>query len=179
MSLNHDIQRFDQNAPKFDPGITVSGKMVLNWSEPSFSNFCKRYNASPEGTWKEGVATRDVDRKLNEVTKTLIKLTNRPANWDGYNSPPVRNDVALFALTILESIIQTQPRTPVPQVVPSAAGGVQLEWHEKDIDLEVNFSAPYECELWFEDHRTNAKISKDLTNDFSDLKKPIILLTTR
>jgi hypothetical protein len=72
-----------------------------------------------------------------------------------------------------------RPETPVPQVVPSSGGGLQLEWHEKDIDLEVNFAAPYQCDLWFEDHRTGKCVSKLLTNDFSALKEAIALITTR
>ena len=53
-----------------------------------------------------------------------------------------------------------RPRTPVPQVVPSPVGGVQLEWHEKDIDLELHITAPYECEVWFQDHRTGERVSR-------------------
>jgi hypothetical protein len=78
---------------------------------------------------------------------------------------------------VLKSLMQ--PQTPAPQVVPSAGGGVQLEWHERDIDLEVNFTAPYQCELWVEDHRTGACVTKELTNEFSEFKDAIALLTTR
>jgi len=74
-----------------------------------------------------------------------------------------------------------KPATPLPQVVPSSDGGVQLEWHEKGIDLELHIRAPYDCELWYRDHQdADAEpVSSKLSNDFSDLRTPIDLLTTR
>ena len=85
----------------------------------------------------------------------------------------------MFALNILKDVMR--PRTPIPQVVPSSVGGVQLEWHEKGIDLELHVTGPYQCELWFQDLNApgTGPISMGLTNDFSALLKPIELLTQR
>jgi hypothetical protein len=82
-------------------------------------------------------------------------------------------------LEILKGIMR--PRTPLPQVIPSAAGGVQLEWHEKGVDLELHVTAPYQWELWFRDLQdpSSQPVSLELTDDFSELKRPIALLTTR
>lgn len=83
-----------------------------------------------------------------------------------------------FALVVLDKLMR--PRTPIPSVVPSSAGGIQLEWHEKDIDLELHISAPYQCEMWFQDRRTNqAPLALDLTSDFAAVVSPIQQLTTR
>jgi hypothetical protein len=62
-----------------------------------------------------------------------------------------------------------------------ANAGVQLEWHQKGIDLELHIAGPYECELWFQDHRQPKEppVSLQLTDNFSALLKPIELLTTR
>ena len=54
----------------------------------------------------------------------------------------------MFVLSVLNDVMRT--RTPIPQVVPSAGGGVQLEWHQKGIDLELHIAGPYQCELWFQ-----------------------------
>jgi hypothetical protein len=147
----------------FDPGVTM--KPEPPGSQSTYPSFWKEYYALPRTTWEQ------------DVTNRIVKLMKLPDNWDGYNSPPLRNDVWTFALTVLRSLMQ--PQTPTPQVVPSTGGGVQLEWHEKDIDLEVNFSAPYQCELWVEDHRTGTCVSKVLTNEFSEFKDAIAFLTTR
>jgi hypothetical protein len=132
----------------------------------NFPNFARHY-AEPERKWEV------------EVVKALVRLAKLPAGWDSYNAAPLRRDAGHFALEILQSIMR--PRTPIPQVVPSAAGGVQLEWHEKGIDLELHISAPYQWELWFQDHQApnSQPISIELTDDFTELKRPIALLTTR
>jgi hypothetical protein len=83
----------------------------------------------------------------------------------------------MFAMNILNSVMRN--RTPVPQVVPTPVGGIQLEWHEKDVDLEIHVTAPYETELWFKDHRTGAVISTELTSDLSPLQTAIQTLTDR
>jgi hypothetical protein len=108
----------------------------------------------------------------------LEKFAQYPEGWDSYNALPVRADTAAFALTVLNSILKLQ--TPLPQAVPSAAGGIQFEWHEKGIDLEFDIAAPYECHVWFFDHRAEVQgTDAHLTNDFSVLRTPIDLLTSR
>ena len=133
----------------------------------NFPNFSRHYNAEPERKWEAG------------VVEALVRLVKMPAGWDSYNAPPLRRDAGLFALEILQSVMR--PRTPLPQVVPSAAGGVQLEWHEKGVDLELHITAPYQWELWFHDLQDpdSQPVSLELADDFSALKRPIALLTTR
>ncbi len=132
-----------------------------------YSNFWRYYNAEPELRWEV------------EVLRELIKLAEMEQGWDSYNAPAVRRDAGHFALEILHKIMRA--RTPIPQVVPSSVGGIQLEWHEKGIDFELHVTAPYEFEMWFHD-RLDPKaqpVSMELTDDFSPLKAPIALLTSR
>jgi len=132
-----------------------------------FPNFSRHYDAQPERRWQ------------GEVVQALVRLAQMSAGWDSYNAPQIRRDAGHFALEILQAVMRA--RTPPPQVVPSAAGSIQLEWHEKGVDLELHISAPYEWELWFRDLQDpNAEpISLELTDDFSPLRWPIGLLTTR
>jgi hypothetical protein len=131
-----------------------------------FQNFYRAYDAPPERKWQI------------EVQNHFLKYVKMQPGWDSYGAPRMGWDTGMFALSILNDVMRT--RTPIPQVVPSGAGGVQLEWHQKGIDLELHISAPYECELWFQDHRQSQQpISLELTDNFSALLKPIELLTTR
>jgi hypothetical protein len=136
-------------------------------SQNPYPNFLRHYNAEPERKWEV------------EIVRELMKFAQMEQGWDSYKAPPLRRDVGHFALEILHKIMR--PRTPIPQVIPSSVGGIQLEWHEKGIDLELHITAPYEFEMWFRD-RQNPKVqpvSMELTNDFSPLKAPIGLLTSR
>ncbi len=123
------------------------------------------YNAGPDEKWQV------------EVLTPLAKYATMEQGWDSYSGLPLRWDAGFFALWVLNAVMR--PRTPLPRVVPSPVGGVQLEWHEKNIDLELHITAPYECELWFEDHRTGEQLSTELSNDFSALAAPIAELTSR
>jgi hypothetical protein len=132
-----------------------------------YQNFYKAFDAPPEKKWQI------------EVQSHLLRCAKMGEGWDSYGAPSVGWDTGMFALSVLNDVMRT--RTPIPQVVPSSVGGVQLEWHEKGVDLELHIVAPYQCELWFQDHRhpNDAPISLELTDNFSALLKPIELLTTR
>jgi hypothetical protein len=140
----------------------------------------KRSGAAPQIQYEKFLAHYDAgtDRKWQvEVLKPLIKYVAMSQGWDSYGGLPLRSDAGFFALRVLNDVMR--PRTPVPQVIPSPMGGVQLEWHEKDIDLELHITAPYECELWFEDRRTGKHVSTELSSDLSVLAGPIAELTSR
>jgi hypothetical protein len=120
------------------------------------------------------------DRKIeDEIKPQLEEFSRYSEGWDSYDGLPLRIDTGNYALTILKSIMRAQ--TPMPQVVPTSSGGVQFEWHEKDIDLEMHITGPYECEVWFYDHHNPDApgTSVKLTNDVSLLNKIIDLLTYR
>jgi hypothetical protein len=133
----------------------------------AYPNFYGAFNAPPERKWQI------------EVQGRLLKYVKMKKGWDSYGALPVGWDTGMFALFVLNDVMRT--RTPIPQVVPSAAGGVQLEWHQKGIDLELHIAAPYQCELWFQDHQRpqDPPVSLELTDNFSALLKPIELLTSR
>ena len=136
-------------------------------SERTFPRFARAY-ADPERKW-------EVD-----VQRQLLEHVQMPPGWDGYGAPAPTMDTAFFALLVLSKIMRA--RTPIPQVVPSSTGGIQLEWHEKDIDLELHISAPYAIEMWFQDHRPKpspAPMCLELSADFGPLNEPMKLITSR
>lgn len=118
-----------------------------------------------EGNWQAKVLDR------------LVTVLEMPPNWDGYRAPAISREAAMFALELLHRTMQ--PGTPVPQVVPSSVGGVQLEWHEKDIDVELHITAPFDCELWFEDHRSGKLISEKLSSELDVVRLALEELTKR
>jgi hypothetical protein len=151
----------------YDQDMDDSATTTDQGSRSGYSNFAREYSAQPERKWQI------------EVVRAIVRFARLQSGWDSYSAPPLRRDAGLFALEILQAVMR--PRTPPPQVVPSSSGGVQLEWHEKGIDLELHITAPYECEMWFRDSQNPQAqpISLEITNDFSELKRPIELLSTR
>jgi hypothetical protein len=149
-------------AMSLDESVGATSQRVSN-----FPNFMRAFDAEPERTWQL------------EVQNHLLKYVKLQRGWDTYNAQQIGWDTGFFALSILNDFMR--PRTPIPQVVPSAAGGVQLEWHQKGVDLELHITGPYQCELWFKDHQTpnQPPISLELTDDYSALRRPFDLLTSR
>lgn len=113
----------------------------------------------------------------HEALTRISTLINRPRNWDSYGSAPLRHDTGMFALQVLLNVMQ--PRTPMPSIVPSATG-VQFEWHEADIDLELHVTAPYEWEIWFQDHTgQHQPVSEELSSNFALASEAVSILTKR
>jgi hypothetical protein len=110
----------------------------------------------PQVTWAEEVASR-----LNHVCAL------RPG-WDGYRGLPTCFDVAEFASALLQRVCK--PHTPAPAIVPLPSGGLQIEWHHRDAQIELSIRAPYDVEVWMADPRTDPEGEEaHLTNDFTSI----------
>ena len=71
------------------------------------------------------------------ICSKLVLLMNLQQNWDSYGAPPVNEKSILRAFDILSGIVNPSFSLPYPSVVPTAKGGVQLEWHRNGVDLEI------------------------------------------
>ncbi len=168
MPPDEAIRYIEDDSFSGDRGVTTTAKRKPETVGHSYEKFWQEYKSR-------------TDRKIeSEITPLLKEFTQYPTGWDSYDAPPLSTDTANFALSVLNSIMKSQ--TPLPQVAPSSAGGIQLEWHEKGVDLELHITAPYECDVWFRDSADPnfVPVEIKLTDaDFSSLNRPIFLLTTR
>jgi hypothetical protein len=103
----------------------------------------------------------------NDIVHTLCRLLELPNGWDSYNGRPLRHDTGMFTLQLLNSVLLAS--TPAPYIVPIADGGVQAEWHQNQLDIELYVSAPYACELTVIDHMQNTTETVPLTTNFDRL----------
>lgn len=74
---------------------------------------------------------------FDPLVQGLIDLRTLPPNWDSYNAMPVNTKLVDTALTFMSGLLG--PSSPAPRVVPLSSGGLQLEWHRNEIDVEVVF----------------------------------------
>lgn len=109
----------------------------------------------------------------------IVELLGLPAGWDGYKSAPVSYEACMFAIVVLNNVMRST--TPCPQVVPLSSSAIQLEWHERGIDLEVRISGAYKCEMYFEDLQCpeDPPIEIALGADLAQLIKCVDLLASR
>jgi hypothetical protein len=62
----------------------------------------------------------------------------------------------MFALQVLSGVMSEF--IPTPSVVPISTGGVQFEWHQNDLDIELYIAAPNDSELTVIDHVNGSKV---------------------
>ncbi|MCL2717096.1 MAG: hypothetical protein FWD68_21775 [Alphaproteobacteria bacterium] len=79
------------------------------------------------------------------ISGTLADYVRLAPGWDSYDGKPLRRDTADYAMRLLCEAMSDC--TPLPSLVPLSCGGVQCEWHENAMDLELYIAGPCECEL--------------------------------
>lgn len=148
-----------------DRGVTTSARTAGHHGT-DLERFRRHYDVAFDRKWQA------------EAMGQVCSLVDLPVGWDGNCAPAVRRDAGMFMLEALVKVML--PGTPSAQIVPTSVGGVQIEWHEAGIDLEFHVAAPYQCELWFEDHAgEHQPVSIELTGDFSALQAAVARLTRR
>jgi hypothetical protein len=120
--------------------------------------------SDPVSKWREAAGKR-----LNE----LIRLE---CGWDGCRGAPVSFEIAYFTIQLLEAACG--PHAPIPQIVPGAAGDLQIEWHTQIGDIELDVRAPNDVSAWRRTASTDPEREQiALTNHFSAVANWIKELT--
>ena len=106
---------------------------------------------------------------LMSACEKLNELVELPENWDGHNGAQIERDIAGFALSLLLQTLKSD--APSPQIVPLNNGGLQMEWHQNGIDLEVEVEAPNRVFVSYEDRNTGEELDKEFSTDYSELTR--------
>jgi hypothetical protein len=69
--------------------------------------------------------------------RQFADLLRLPPDWDGYGANVIDPQPLVAAYRFSVDFLRIN--SPAPQVVPLSSGGVQLEWHREDVDLEIEF----------------------------------------
>lgn len=81
----------------------------------------------------------DVPAWLMPTVQSFLYLLQLPRNWDGYGAMEIQEQIAQKALTVLVEVMEND--APAPSVVPLDDGGIQVEWHRRGRNLEIEFPA--------------------------------------
>ncbi len=111
---------------------------------------------------------------LLDTAKRLIDL---PENWDSYGASPIDPRLIEYGLSLLNELTPSQ--TPLPKMVPTSRGGIQLEWHCRDIDLEIRIESLGSLHVSFEDSRTLEEWDGELTTSLEPLHRFLAELSRR
>jgi len=103
-----------------------------------------------------------------ETTSKIAALADLKEDWDSYGAAAIAPAAVAAAQNFVATRLKGTP-VPPPAVVPTSAGGVQLEWHGAGADLEIEFPAAGETLVWFEDQRTGREEEFPIGSDPSAL----------
>ena len=81
-------------------------------------------------------------------------------NWDSYEASPIHESAILRAFNILSEIVNPSFSLPAPSVVPTAKGGIQLEWHRNGVDLEIEIY-PYSGGAFFYERKGEEPLERE------------------
>ncbi len=63
--------------------------------------------------------------------------------------------------------------TPAPEIVPTVRGGLQLEWHVRNVDVELEILSPGRYLLSFEDRSSERELEVELSSDLSPFAEAV------
>jgi hypothetical protein len=104
---------------------------------------------------------------LRQVCDRLSRILALPDNWDSYGARGFDPGAAVQALEVLQLVMHED--TPPPAIVPTAAGTLQLEWHTRGVDLEVEFLPSGHLAVSFEDVTAGVEWDKEFGSDLTEL----------
>lgn len=129
----------------------------MNVAENLSDRDLSRSEPQPSSNTVVSLDTRRVKPEWErDVVAALVRYSQLSENWDSYGGKPLRSDTGMFALQVLSGVMSEF--IPTPSVVPISTGGVQFEWHQNDLDIELYIAAPNDSELTVIDHVNGSKV---------------------
>jgi hypothetical protein len=110
-------------------------------------------------------------RWFRPVLKAVSDLGSLPNNWNSYGARPVAIEAVVNVLKLL-SLIMTDA-IPLPALVPMSNGGIQVEWHTRGIDLEIEVTPAGGRRAALEDSNRNVEWASDATSNLSPLREAL------
>ena len=102
---------------------------------------------------------------IEEQIHKCIELTELNHGWDGHNAIPVTIEKASFAMAIISQLVE--PQIHRPSIIPGYNRTIQIEWCEKNYELEIEITKSNEVKVFLTDLETDEmqevclNISKD------------------
>lgn len=111
---------------------------------------------------------------LQAAADRVADLLILPENWDSYGAKQVNVELAVSALNLLTQIMRDG--TPVPSIVPTNSGGIQLEWHRNGVDLEIEVISARKFGVLFVDPASGEERDEVISSNLRTLARAIARL---
>ncbi len=112
---------------------------------------------------------------LGSVVDRLNEVALLEAGWDGDNAMPPTQEAGLAAIRAVCEVMWRD--TPVPAIVPMFDGGLQVEWHRRDLDIEMTVAPDGSRHVWISAAGGLIEIDQEFRDAVDDLRNHLGLLT--
>ena len=92
-------------------------------------------------------------KMLKELKNKCIEFTKLKKGWDGFKASPVPIERANVAMHLIDRFLNIN--VPKPSIVPTYDGSIQIEWHMKNYELEIEITQLSEVEGLLVDRKTD------------------------
>jgi hypothetical protein len=110
---------------------------------------------SGESAYQFVVTASRLPSWIEKTISAYSGIQNLNENWDSYGGKKINHDLIRSSLSILAQVMEDS--SPAPAVVPLGDGGLQLEWHRKQQDLEVVFPADDTPQFFYQNRSTGVE----------------------
>lgn len=114
------------------------------------------------------IASANLAERLRPLQLRLQAFLRLEDNWDSYGAKPVHRANAEAAIRLLQSLVRANG--PLPSLVPTVTGGVQIEWRAGGRALDLEIIAPSRFVMIFEDPSHDILEEEELGPDLAPFK---------
>ena len=106
---------------------------------------------------------------LEPTTRVLGQLLQLGPDWDSYGACEISPFSAEAAIKVLSYIMNDD--TPLPAIVPTNKGNIQIEWHLTNIDLEIEVLSSSRLYVSYEDSNLDKEWEDEINSDWGLLRE--------
>lgn len=92
---------------------------------------------------------------VEPTVEALLRVMQLPRNWDSYGAEPVQTVVLRRTLEVLSRVMEED--SPRPSIVPLSDGGLQMEWHLRNQDVEIVVATDEPPSYYYRDQEGSAE----------------------
>jgi len=101
--------------------------------------------------------------EYSDRLQELIEAGAAAPDWNGHGARALRPEAIGLGVRILAALYRGAEGRPFPWIVPTFRGGLQYEWHEGGVDLEIDIDPNGSVEVVFVDRNERKEWDGTLT----------------
>lgn len=159
-----------------EPTLAESATLSAGETQPAlFGEWT--HESRPLITVKWGSAIKPVPQWFPDLAVRSFELLHLPQNWDSYGAIRIEPAAVEDALSLLVDLAGLG--TPLPSVVPTVHGGVQLEWHSRESDVEIELTKDQPAEYFTYERASGKEQQGRVLDEMERVRAAIARLSTQ